>query len=168
MAGGATLGDGGRGAVTETAKLIVTAVNLDAGCGLVGVVIDGILHLPKEVVDLNKILLCACIRGHGEVVLLCKRVGSRAVTHGYGLGSVTLGGSHGSLWDGHGAMERKQRAADSVVGSRVDLLTLGTAEKVVDHVKGTLLMGSVGLVVAKVLGALVVQRRLVEVQAVVS
>lgn len=47
-------------------------------------------------------------------------------------------------------------------------MTLGTAEEVVDHVKSTLLMGSVSLVVAKVLGALVVQRRLVEVETVVS
>lgn len=56
--------------MTETAKLVVAAVNLDACCGLVGVVVDGVLHLAKEVVDLNKILLCTGVCGHGKIVLL--------------------------------------------------------------------------------------------------
>lgn len=164
----AALSDRRRRAVTESAELVMTIVNLDSSGGVAGVVVDGVLHLSEKVVDLDKVLLCPGVGRHGEVVLLRKRVGTRTVTHGHRLRSVALSRRHGSLRNRHGAVQRKQGAANGIVRSRVDLLTLSTAEEVVDHVESALLVRGMGGVVAQVLGALVVQGRLVEVEAVVG
>ena len=66
-------------------------------------------------------------------------------------------------------MQGQQGAPDLAVGRGVDLATLGAAEEVIDHVKGALAVKAAtgGSAVAKMLGALVVQGRLVEVEAVV-
>jgi len=89
---------------------------------------------------------------------------------GGGLGEVLLGSRHGAARNRKRSVKRHQRATNLAVRGRVDLPALGAVEEIVDHVKGTLavkaMLGSV--VVAKVLGTLVVQRRLVEVETVVG
>jgi hypothetical protein len=52
---------------------VTSIVNLNACGGMVGVVVDGILHLSKHGVDLNEILLRTGVR-QGQVVLLGKWV----------------------------------------------------------------------------------------------
>lgn len=106
------LEDGWRLAVSVSAKTaLATIVNVNAGCGMVGIFVDGILHLSEQVVKLDKILLCSGI-GHGQVVLLSKRVLSRCwttVNHGWcRLGHVLLGGSHGTVGNRERTVERQE------------------------------------------------------------
>jgi hypothetical protein len=51
-------------------------MNVNARSGVVGILIDGILHLAQDVVDVDQVLLGACV-GHGQIVLLGKRVLAR-------------------------------------------------------------------------------------------
>jgi hypothetical protein len=51
-------------------------MNVNAGSGVIGILIDGILQLAHDVVDVDEVLLGACV-GHGQIVLLDKRVLAR-------------------------------------------------------------------------------------------
>lgn len=147
-------------------------MDMNAGSSVAGVLVDGVLHLTKDVVDVDEILLRARV-GHGEIVLLSQGVaGSRASVHG-GRGSwlrhVLLCGGHGAVGDGQVSVKRHQGAANLGIRGGVNLATLGAAKEVVDHVIGALsIIAAGGGAVAKVLGAGVVQGRLVEVEAIVG
>jgi hypothetical protein len=147
-------------------------MDMNAGSSVAGVLVDGVLHLAKDVVDVDEILLRARV-GHGEIVLLSQGVaGSRASVHGgrrSWLGHVLLCGGHGAIGDGQVSVKRHQGAANLGIRGGVNLATLGAAKEVVDHVIGALsIIAAGGGAVAKVLGAGVVQGRLVEVKAIVG
>ncbi len=148
-------------------------VNVNTGGGMVGILIDGILHLTEHVVNLDQVLLGPGV-GHGQVVLLSQRVvgnsrDTAAAAHAVGmlrLGHVLLS-SHGPVGHGQRAVKRQQRAANVGVRAGVDVTALGAAEEVIDHVVGALaVIACRGSVVANVLSARSVERRLVEVQSV--
>jgi hypothetical protein len=144
---------------------------MNARCGVARVLVDGILHLAKESVELDEILLGPGV-GHGQVVLLSQRVlswGSGSVNDGRGsvVRHVLLSGGHRSVGDGKRSMERQQGAANLSVRGWVDLTTLGIAEEVIDHVIGALTIVATSRAVAKMLCP-GVQRRLVEVETVVG
>jgi hypothetical protein len=50
--------------------------NVNAWSGVGGILIDGVLHLAQDDVDVDQVLLGACV-GHGQIVLLGKRVLAR-------------------------------------------------------------------------------------------
>jgi hypothetical protein len=164
-----------------SAEVVVVVVDLHAGGGVTGILVDGVLHLAEEIVDLDEILLCAGIGRHWQIVLLGERVlggGRTSVSHGsvlrHVLGLRSGGHGSGAAGDGHGAVKGQQRAADLAVGSGVDLAALCAAEEVIHHVEGALAVvataSSSGMVVvAEMLGALVVVHGgLVEVETVVG
>lgn len=83
--------------------MIIAVVDLDTGSGVVGVLVDGVLHLAEEIVDLDEVLLGPGVGGHGQVVLLGQGVLGRrraGVGNRGGLGHVVLGGRHGAARDG--------------------------------------------------------------------
>jgi hypothetical protein len=154
--------------------VIVAIVNMYAGSSMLGILVDGILHLAEEIVNMDKILMGAGAR-HRQVVLLSQRVvsngrntGTHAARDVRRLGHVMIGSSHGTLGDGQGAVERKKRATYVGVGRGINVAALGAAKEVVNHVVGTLavITASGGSVVANVLRAGGVQRRLVKVHAI--
>jgi hypothetical protein len=57
-------------------RATIVAINVNVGSGVVGILIDTILHLVQDVVDVDQVLLCTCV-GHGQIVLLGKRVLAR-------------------------------------------------------------------------------------------
>ena len=59
--------------MTVASIVALATMNVNSGSSMAGVLIDGILHLTKHVVDLNEVLLGSGI-GHGQVVLLSQRV----------------------------------------------------------------------------------------------
>lgn len=63
------MGRRGRGSVAVAVETTVIVMNVSAGSGVVGILIDGILHLAQNVVNVDEILLGASV-GHGQVVLL--------------------------------------------------------------------------------------------------
>lgn len=80
--------------MAETTELFGAVVNLNSSGGVVGILIDGVLHLTEEVVNLDEILMCPRVRGHGQVILLRQWVlgGSRsAMSKGNRLGHIMLG-----------------------------------------------------------------------------
>ena len=99
----ATLSNGRRRAVAKAPIVVIAVVDLDTSRGVVGVLVDGVLHLAEEIVDLDEILLGPGVGGHGQVVLLGQGVLGRCrpgVSNRGGLGHVVLGGCHGAARDG--------------------------------------------------------------------
>lgn len=148
------------------------AVDMNASSSVAGVLVDGVLHLTKDVVDVDEILLRARV-GHREIVLLSQGVArSRASVHGgrrSWLRHVLLCGGYGAVGDGQVSVKRHQGAANLGIRGGVNLATLGAAKEVVDHIIGALSIIAAGRsAIAKVLGASVVQGRLVEIEAIVG
>lgn len=148
------------------------AVDVNASSSMAGILVDGVLHLTKDVVDVDEILLRARV-GHGEIILLSQGVaGSRASVHGgrrSWLRHVLFCGGHGAVGDGQVSVKRHQGAANLGIRGGVNLATLGAAKEVVDHVISALsIITAGGGAVAKVLGAGVVHGRLVEIEAIVG
>lgn len=158
--------------MSESTKAVVVAVNLDAGCGVIGILVDGVLHLTEEIVELDKILLSSGT-GNRQVVLLSERILGRcraAVNHGRArrLRQVLLRG-HGAIRNGDRSMKRHQGATNLSIGGWVDVATLSTAEEVVNHVIGALAIVATtrsSSTVSNVLSTRCVHGRLVEVQAI--
>jgi hypothetical protein len=161
----------GRGSVTVTVETALRLVDVNARSSVVSILVDGILHLAENVIDVNEILLGTRAR-HGQVILLSQRVLARGMTSvdrsGSVLRHVLLSGSHGAVGDGEVAMKRHQGTANLSVGRRVNLATLGTAKKVVNHVICALSVVTAMSTVAKVLGTAIVDRGLVEVETIVG
>lgn len=160
-----------RGSVAVTVETALRLVDMNTRSSVVSILIDGILHLTENVIDVNEILLGARAR-HGQVVLLSQRVLAGGMTSvdrsGSMLRHVLLSGSHGTVGNGEVAVERHQGTANLGVGRGVDLATLGTAKKVVDHVICALSVVAAMSSVAKVLGTAIVDRGLIEVETVVG
>lgn len=83
----------GRWAVTVASIVALAAMNVNSGSSMAGVLIDGILHLTKHVVDLNEVLLGSGI-GHGQVVLLSQRV----LGHSRDAAAAAAATTHGVSW----------------------------------------------------------------------
>lgn len=108
--------------MAEAAKVVTAMVNVDIGSGVVGVFIDGLLHLAKQIIDLDQILVGPGIGGHGQIVLLRQGIlGWRRTSVGMGhggsrLGQILLGGRHGTTaGDGERSMKRHEGATDLAV-----------------------------------------------------
>jgi len=161
-----------RRSVAVTVEAVFSVVNVDTSSSVVGILIDSVLHLAKNGVDVNEILLSSRA-GHGQVVLLSQGVLARSRTSvdrcGSRLRHVLLGSSHRTVGNGEVAMEGHQGTANLGIGRRIDLSTLGAAEEVVNHVVGALSVITAGSsTVSKVLGTGIVDGRLVEVETIVG
>jgi hypothetical protein len=168
-----TTGVHGRGGAVSVA-VVASIVNLDAGGGVARVVVDGVLHLTEHGVDLDEILLRACV-GQRQIVLLGERVvmarsrrsvhyaWARMLRHVLGFSAA-----HGTIGNREGTVKGEQRSANLGVGGRVNLPALGAAEKVINHVEGALTVVATSGTVSQMLGTRSVHGRLVEVEAVVG
>jgi len=82
---------------------------------MVGILIDGVLHLAKQVVELNKVLLRSGV-GHWQIILLSKRVlrWRRAVMNHYRcwLRHVLFRSRHGTIGNGERAVKGQERASN--------------------------------------------------------
>jgi hypothetical protein len=162
-----------RGSASVSVEAVISAVYVNTGSSVAGVVVDGVLHLAQEVVDMDEILLGACV-GHGQVVLLSHGVvagcgsvknGSRASR----LGHILSGWPHGTVGNRQGAVERQQRATNIGIRRRIDLAALGMSEEVINHLVGAFAIIATGSsVVSEVLRSRGVQGRLVEVETIVG
>lgn len=161
-----------RRGVAVTVEAVFSVMNVDTSSSVVSILVDGVLHLAKNGVDVNEILLSSRA-GHGQVVLLSQGVLARSRTSvdrcGSRLRHVLLGSSHRTVGNGEVAMEGHQGTTNLGIRRRIDLSTLGAAEEVVNHVVGALSIITAGSsAVSKVLGTGIVDRRLVEVEAIVG
>ena len=104
----------------EVAAIAGTVDVVDPGGGVVGVVVDGVLHLAQEVVELDEVLLRPGVGHVRQIVLLHQRVRRRRRTRvhrcrGWGwsvLGHVLLRAGRRTVGDSQRVVERQQRAAD--------------------------------------------------------
>lgn len=91
-----------RRSVAVTVEAVFSVVNVDTSSSVVGILIDSVLHLAKNSVDVNEILLSSCA-GHWQVVLLSQGVLARGRTSvdrsGSRLRHVLLGSSHRTVGD---------------------------------------------------------------------
>jgi hypothetical protein len=161
-----------RRGVAVTVEAVFSVMNVDTSSSVVSILVDGVLHLAKNGVDVNEILLSSRA-GHGQVVLLSQGVLARSRTSvdrcGSRLRHVLLGSSHRTVGNGEVAMEGHQGTTNLGIRRRIDLSTLGAAEEVVNHVVGALSVITAGSsAVSKVLGTGIVDRRLVEVETIVG
>lgn len=161
-----------RRGVAVTVEAVFSVMNVDTSSSVVSILVDGVLHLAKNGVDVNEILLSSRA-GHGQVVLLSQGVLARSRTSvdrcGSRLRHVLLGSSHRTVGNGEVAMEGHQGTTNLGIRRWIDLSTLGAAEEVVNHVVGALSVITAGSsAVSKVLGTGIVDRRLVEVETIVG
>lgn len=146
---------------------------MDTSSGMVGILVDCVLHLAEDVIDVDEVLLGASA-GHRQVILLGQGVLARrwaGVNRSWGmLGHVLLSSSHRAVGDGQVAVKGHQRAANLGIGRRVNLAALGVAKEVINHIVGalTIITTAGGSGIAKVLGTGVVDGRLVEVETIVG
>lgn len=153
------------------------AMNVNTSSSMAGVLIDGILHLTKHVVNLNQVLLGSGI-GHGQVVLLSQRVlgnsrtaaaATTSTAHAVSWLRHVLFSGHWAVGHGQRSVKRQQRAANVGVRVGINVSALGASEEVVNHVVSALtVIASRSSVVTNVLSARGVQRRLIEVHAIAS
>lgn len=130
---------GRRLAVTDAKRHVVRARLVHASSGSrVGVLVDGALHLLKDLVDLDQIVLGADV-GHGRqsvglvvgvVVVVAINTANRD-----GSGQV-LGSQRAAVAEG--TVERHQALANLGIRSRVELATLGLAKELVEDIVGAL------------------------------
>jgi hypothetical protein len=162
----------GRRSVAITVVAAFRVVDVDTGGGMVGVLVDCVLHLAENGIDVDEVLLGASAR-HRQVILLSQGVLARwwaGVNRSWGvLGHVLLSSSHRAVGDGQVAVKGHQRAANLSIGRRVNLAALGATEEVINHIVGALtIITTGGGSIAKMLGTGVVDRRLVEVETIVG
>jgi hypothetical protein len=105
----------GRRSVAITVVAAFRVVDVDTGGGMVGVLVDCVLHLAENGIDVDEVLLGASAR-HRQVILLSQGVLARwwaGVNRSWGvLGHVLLSSSHRAVGDGQVAVKGHQRAAN--------------------------------------------------------